>query len=299
MDWKNTDIQYTEGRYTYSVARAAFTMEFYADGSRLAPHGEALFDQLLSLFPQRDLLYKMGMNDHQYKRADARGLRRIRSTLGKLEQKGQSYLIKDTPEFDAGQHSIDLDLGSKQKMISDTVVVALPLESTESTALAQTRAIFEHIVSTFPFWAAVAAYGYNMVWGNEFEQVAEPAMHKLGMRFHGPIIRNRAQEKHAVKRLKSVGWLTFVDGELLAQAGGEAHITEQLDAQVSTKRIRDGLLLQAGPQPPLGDVNVGAPDIAPMASVSRALSPVRLRAMRYTASGIPQEKADSWIKRFD
>lgn len=299
MDWKNTDIQYTEGRYTYSVAKAAFTMEFYADGSKLAPHGEALFNQLLSLFPQRDLLYKMGKTDHQYKRADARSLRRIHATLGNLEQKGQTYLIKDAPEFDAGQYSIDLTLGSKHKTISDTVIVALPLESTENTTLAQTRATFEHIVSTFPFWAAVAAYGYNMVWGSEFEQVAEPAMHNLGMRFHGPIIRNRPQETYAVKRLKSVGWLTFVDGQLLAQAGGEAHITEQLDAQVSTNRIRDGLLLQAGPQPPLGDVNVGAPDIAPMASVSRALSPVRLHAMKFKVIGTPQEKADSWLNRFD
>lgn len=299
MDWKNTDIQYTEGRYTYSVAKPAFTMEFYAEGSRLAPHGEALFDQLLSLVPQGDPLYKMGKNDHQYKPADARGLRRIRATLGKLEQKGQAYVIKDTPEFDAGQYSMDLTLGSKHKTISDTVIVALPLESAGSAALAHIRAAFEHIVSTFPFWAAVAAYGYNLVWGSEFEQVAEPVMVNLGMRFHGPIIRNRMQETYAVKRLKSVGWLTFVDGELLAQAGGEARVTEQLDAGVSTKRIRDGLLLQAGPQPPLGDVNVGAPDIAPMASVSRALAPVRLHAMKYKLIGVSQEKADSWINRFD
>ncbi|HEX6750881.1 MAG TPA: type VI immunity family protein [Longimicrobium sp.] len=300
MSWTDVWAEYAELGRSWTVLRPAVAMEFYGEGARLAAHGESILDRFLGLLPEGTQLYQLGNNSREYRKVDAPSLRRIRKTLAELEQRGRFYMIKDAPEFDVGGYSLELHLGSKHATINDRVHIALPLEFADEHRISGTIELFRELVTDVPFWGAVAGYGFDLPWGRECEMVAMPAMLRAALRFHGLLVRHRTQEDYAVKKLKSAGWLTFLDAELLGLVGGQDALEAAVDGLVEISPLRGGVLLKAGDRPPVGDVNRQEADVRPLAAVNRAISEIRLqRWFSHNLFSVPAETSNDWLSRFD
>jgi hypothetical protein len=300
MDWKSLRPEYSELGRTMIVARPALVMEFYGEGARMIPHGPRLFDHLLGLVPKDAQLHVFGSNSREYKKITPQSLRRIQKTLEELDKKGRFYSFKDAPGFDVGDYSFELTLGSKHDSIADNVQLAFPIEWGGPGQAAQTAEIFSSLVGEFPFWAGVAGYGFDLVWGREFEQRGMPANFAAAWQFHGLLVRDRTQETYLVRKLKSAGWLTYLDAELVELVGGNDALTDAVGDKVQISPVGRGLLLRTGPTPPIGDVNRQAEDLAPLAAVSRAIKPIRLeRWLDTNLFLVERETADAWLQRFD
>lgn len=297
MDWTEVHAEHAELGRTWRVARPAFVVELYGEAPTMVPHGEAMLDRFLELVPEETELYYLGNNAREFKRMDARASRRIRKTLAELDKKGRSYMIKDAPEFDLNRYSIDLVLSSEAQPLNDRVCMALPVDFSSSEAVP----FFASLVKEFPIWGAVAGFGFDLVWGREFEQTGMPVIFRTAKRFTALQVRDRIQEDNMIKKLKSAGWLTFLDEELVATAGGEDALRRAVEGDgVTVRNVRDGLLFQAGPEPPIGDVNRQNKDTLPLAAVNRGIEPVRIdRWFSTHLFGVERDEADEWLSRFD
>jgi hypothetical protein len=304
MDWKAIRAEYTELGQTFVVAKPAVVIELYGQGSRIAPHGEALLDLFLGILPEKTQLYVLGNNDRQYKPLTPQSMRRLRQTLKDLDKRGRFYSIKDAPEFNVGQFSLEIHLGSDHAMRADAVQIALPIGWGDSGDAERVVELFGKYIGAAPFWAGVAGYGFDLVWGREFEQRGMPVNFQLSKRLHGVLIRDRLQEIYLVKKLKSAGWLTYLDAELVEKVGGEAALKTAVGEAVSVASLGAGLLLRTGPTPPVGDVNRQDKDVEPLAAVNRAIKNIRLEhwlsTNLFNADFKPdRENADAWLTRFD
>jgi hypothetical protein len=167
------------------------------------------------------------------------------------------------------------------------------------------------MLTTVPFWGAIASFGYDVVWGAEFEQSALPVNWRLAQRYRGLLLRNRLQLSRLMRldadkvprtRLYSAGWLTFLGRSLLEQLGGASALEPATAAGAAVTPLRDGVLVQAGPLPPVGDVNRQDKDVEILKQVHRAIEPIVLDEWQptvYTYLRVDRDTADSWLHRFD
>ena len=104
----------------------------------------------------------------------------------------------------------------------------------------------------------------------------------------------------ADRGLSTVGWLTMLGDAIVEQAGGRKEIEAALSADVVIHDLAHGLLLQAGPQAQLGDVN-RADNLPAYASVAQALTKAfppedTLRALG--VEGMDEDDGLAWHRRF-
>jgi hypothetical protein len=88
---------------------------------------------------------------------------------------------------------------------------------------------------------------------------------------------------------------------LLDQLEGAEAVRRKLPASVQVTPFRDGVIAQAGPVPPVGDVNKQDQDIEPLRALHRAIQPVILSEWfhSYNILGVDRDTASAWLHRFD
>jgi hypothetical protein len=294
MEWSDNTATHQELGKSYTVMRPAFVIELYGEGD-LAPHGEAIFDRVWSLLPRDREYFCINKRGREYKRLDARALARLRKTLTRLADESQFYMLKDAPDFDVVAYSAELALGAP----GGRVVVGLPLELLAAQGADALEALVRGFVEDFPFHTGTAGFGFHQVFGIEAEMAGMPMNIRVARRFWGIGVRHRYQEDALHRQLKSAHWLTFVDEPLVAQLGGDAALAK-LGPEVAVTRVRGGALLRAGSTPPVGDVNVEAPDIAPMREVNAFIRPIRLDTwVTHNLFRIDPDDAHAWLTRLD
>jgi hypothetical protein len=293
MEWTENIATHQELGKTYTVMRPAFVIELYGD-EELDPHGEAIFDRVWSLFPREREFFCINKRGREYKRLDARALARLRKTLTRLDAEPQFYMLKDAPDFDVEAFSAELALGGPGRL-----VVGLPLELLAERGADAFEELFRGFVTDFPFHSGTAGFGFHQVWGRECEMAGMPMNIRVARRFWGIGVRHRYQEQALQRQLKSAHWLTFVDEELLATLGGDAAVAK-LGPEVKVTPVRGGVLLRAGAEPPVGDVNLKAPDIEPMRKVNAFIKPIRIDAwITHNLFRIDPDDAHAWLTRLD
>lgn len=105
------------------------------------------------------------------------------------------------------------------------------------------------------------------------------------------------------QRIQSINWLTILSNELAARVGGTDGLSEKLGSSCPIHRYPGGIVIQAGDQPQLGDVNRGLV-LVDYRRVAQALKPIRFEAYRrgLFVLGEPFDQMDEtlkWIRRFD
>ena len=97
-----------------------------------------------------------------------------------------------------------------------------------------------------------------------------------------------------LSRNRNPQWLNAIDKSLIEKLGGAERIAKALRASTVTK-LKNGLLIQGAPVPPLGDVNRGAPDIGSIPEIARLFKPLRTPVSAFRGPVDAQE----WLARYD
>lgn len=127
-------------------------------------------------------------------------------------------------------------------------------------------------------------------------------MKMFANRFHG-LEADRPMD-HAIllrrmDRIKGVNWLTILGTPFVQQLGGEQYLRAELGAQIGLKPFSDGVIIQAGPRPLLGDVNKGE-HMDAYAQVARVLKPIRAASVgAIDFFEFNQQQTTEWLHRFD
>lgn len=106
------------------------------------------------------------------------------------------------------------------------------------------------------------------------------------------------------RTIRTTNWLNVLDNDFVAQLGGIDELKDALGSKCLLHAYEGGVIVQAGPQAELGDVNRG---IIPehYRTVAKVLRPLRFE--NYTTPGLievpypmdPVEETKLWIARFD
>jgi Protein of unknown function (DUF3396) len=101
--------------------------------------------------------------------------------------------------------------------------------------------------------------------------------------------------------IKCINWLTFLNAVHVERLGGVERLKRDLGADVPVRSLEGGVMVQAGPQPQIGDVN-RQQDLPLYRRVGRVLAPVRSREHPafLRREGVPSREAtQKWLSRFD
>ena len=122
----------------------------------------------------------------------------------------------------------------------------------------------------------------------------------LAFRSHGfDIPDTLATGTHLGNRSRGARWLTMLDATLVDELGGQELLGKQLPKGVEVLAGSHGVLLRAGRNPELGDVN-RRQDTPLLASVAQAIKPVTYFGDNSLLPlfGNDEERRDRWEQRF-
>lgn len=311
MNWKETRAEYVGGGRTAQVGRTAVVMEFYAKGEALAGSGEAILDLCLEAAPDELKGELHVLSTNQYKKLTRALLRRMRKELSEIDKKPRMYAATSSPDCVVGDYSFELDLGETHPLTNNLVFVALPLRAGEPEHVEGTVQFFEKMLGAAPFWGAIAGYGFDIVWGREFEMAAMPVNFTLSRRYQGVLVRDRLQSTALPEprppapprlRIPSVAWLNYFGPPLLDQLGGKDALEAGARAKgLSCKDVGAGVLVRACQAPPAGDVNRQEPELAALRALHELAEPVVLDTWFRSAGllGVDHDTASVWLHRFE
>lgn len=297
MTWTEISATYTELGNTVTVLRPAFALEFYGDEA-LIPHGRTLFEKFWDLFPDETTFYCINKRGNEYKELKPRSVSRLLKTLERLGQEAQFYMLKDAPDFHVEQYSAELSMGG----MFQRLYVGLPLSFLEERGADGAAAFFTEIVDEFPFLNATAGLGFHSVWARECEQEAMPVNIRAARRYWGLMVRNRGDEERRYQPFKSAHWLTYIGPSLLEELGGLDAAKEAAGDEVGVVEAGGGVVVRAGDEPPIGDINRKAPDIEPMRRVNAFIRPKRISEWSKHYSNLfftDIDECNEWLTRLD
>ena len=97
-----------------------------------------------------------------------------------------------------------------------------------------------------------------------------------------------------------VNWLTLIGRRSVEYLGGIESLNKRFAANpaIIVREFPWGILVQAGPEPQLGDV--GHRDFIPVyRDVAEVLRPIRVKKIEGMGRGFSDEAADEWLNAFD
>jgi hypothetical protein len=150
--------------------------------------------------------------------------------------------------------------------------------------------------------------GYCLETSPYYENQAYPRAYALAMRYQGlNIASDNATWPLRDVGIETVNWLTLVGEQPLDKLGGVAKLRRALNAvrSIAVLETKHGVIVRAGDEPRLGDVNRGE-TLAEYRAVYRALRPVLEPVLSdfapLTVGGELEEltdKTDRWLRRFE
>ncbi|MDE2372009.1 MAG: DUF3396 domain-containing protein [Burkholderiales bacterium] len=145
--------------------------------------------------------------------------------------------------------------------------------------------------------------GYSMSWEPNADSAsdAEARMPGVAGRFPGVDLPKLNTTVLAIQRstapgIKTVQWLTLVGERIVESVGGVARLRTLLPASVALHELKNGLLIQAGAAPMIGDSN-RAQKLTDVKAVGRALAGCRL--MNHAPIFGTDDVMAEWLARFD
>lgn len=172
----------------------------------------------------------------------------------------------------------------------------------ETSALASPRdmlAWFEAFVRGLPLLHATFGLGLADDWCLHDNQLVRRALlcRFVGLDYDtGDLV----YEPNGATYLRPPNWLTLLHPTFVERLGGRPafQALERLGLGIELHDWPEGILIQAGPRPLLGDVNAGE-SVEPYRAVSRLLRPLRAPGPFSWINVRPDSEADEWHARFD
>lgn len=113
----------------------------------------------------------------------------------------------------------------------------------------------------------------------------------------------QAIRKPAVDRYVTINWLTLLCDDMLAELAPPEQLQQELGEARPISRYDNGIIIQAGPYPQLGDINQGMV-LDDYRAVNAAIKSLRFEDYRIPVLNAPEpqdslEATLEWVKRFD
>jgi hypothetical protein len=127
-------------------------------------------------------------------------------------------------------------------------------------------------------------------------------MNSLAPRYPGLDMSHPLCTKYiAAKGIKCTNWLTFLNMDYCDRLGGLPALRDKLDRSIVIHEAKNGVVIQAGPLPEIGDVNRQR-NLPIYHQVGKELAPIRCREHPpiFGPGGFADKEAtDKWLSRFD
>lgn len=181
---------------------------------------------------------------------------------------------------------------------ANLVEMRLPTEFLKTAGAAAFCAFVKAAGAALPYSAGYAsiALGYN---AESHVGAAGEIIAPLALRYHGLDVHRHAYTRYDIADL-SLGarWLTFLGPKQVEQLGGAAALTASLPG-VLVEAVGHGVMLQAGAEPEIGDVN-SQQDTPLLRLVAKAIEPVTLFGCRELLPLFADnpDTLDRWERRF-
>lgn len=160
-------------------------------------------------------------------------------------------------------------------------------------------ALVKELSALAPVFHGTAGFSFSESMVDVQAQANEPykiaaAAHFAGVEVEEPL----ATSLSCQKAIKGINWLTMIDASFVKQLGGEKTLRALLSEAITLHRMPWGLMLQAGPAPGLGVVNMG--ETLPLyREVNKALRSVRVAVHQNLGVLFDEAHTRRWIGRFD
>jgi hypothetical protein len=299
MEWSDLKVTARYLDKEFMVARPAVVLE--ACGNHEAnSYGEAILDWWLSLIPKDAQLAYINSKAHAFRAATPRVLQRVRGTLHDVDKSPQFYMFKDAPEFECGEHALEIQLGVQPVSEAGNVIyAAFPVSYSEGPNIEKFVSATQSLLEKVPIRTLAAGLGFNVVWGREWEQMAMPPIMATARRHLALDVRDRNLERFMTNSVKSAAWITYLCQELFEKLGGK-QTAEELAPDVKRMPAENGFILRASDLPPLGDKNRGAKDIDGLRQINAFIQPIRESSWYgWNLFRIDKSDANAWFARLD
>jgi hypothetical protein len=169
--------------------------------------------------------------------------------------------------------------------------------------LAELKNFFVDISQRLPFRFGTAGFAFICT---QYEQeTSQGYAWARGMRHRGLDIYADESDRYTTgfDGIKGVNWLTMIDSDYVAELGGTSKIGKGLPQGVKIAKLANGIVLQAGAKPELGDTNRRR-DLPEYAAVYKRLQPLTERAFEHIDDLILDDdeegdKTERWLRRFE
>jgi hypothetical protein len=232
-EWKQISIEQSEAGV---VARPAIFI-YLAIAS--AEEGEFLWQSFRKQVPAAVPLFHLTDRSTSMKPLSTRSINQTLTALRKSDP--FFWRVGDEENFRAGQYALEIRWPK-------AVYISVPVEWGEDRTedvVNYFKSLADHLSLTH----ASVAYGFNMVYGREFEQAAQPVIMQVGMRYQAIDVQERETDR--LGGLKSAAWLQFINHSLMEKLGDPKELTSQ---GVLVEKRQKGYFLRTSEKPTLGDV---------------------------------------------
>ncbi|MBY5326120.1 type VI immunity family protein [Rhizobium leguminosarum] len=135
------------------------------------------------------------------------------------------------------------------------------------------------------------------------ETVLPPLKRFPGLDFSDPLHFEVESDLGDGRQIKSINWLTVINNEIVGKLGGQGALAKELGETCPIHGINGGLIIQAGSEPQLGDVNRGLV-LDDYRRVAKVLEPVLFKDYRRGLFVLPApydkiEETRRWLRRYE
>lgn len=148
------------------------------------------------------------------------------------------------------------------------------------------------LLEKLPFHSSHAGYAYKRVECSK-DKASRGVDRKIS-RYYGFDPGYEPLRDKMLERTGNPQWLNAIDESLIEKLGGVARISRELRAS-KVIRLKNGLVIQGAPRPPVGDINRGASDIGSIPEIARLFKPLRTPVSAFRGPVDAQE----WLARYD
>jgi hypothetical protein len=302
-------------RFIYSdgnqlVGRDSFVVAFFSlgDYKKIVDVVPNLFERWFSQIPKNSQPFALiGANATTFKLLDATELYRLRNYISsaKATQRKKIFLVVSCGE--------DIHCPDYRFTVAGTGKVDNPLENTlvemnfpmtffqEQNPDAIVNLV-RNMASQIPYDSAYASPGLIHGWEDAIlMEYAGLKLYPYSMRHPGYDIAENAITRLSLgMRTRGARWLTLLGPGLVEQLGGKDLLSQQITLPISLMDAGDGVLIQAGDYPEIGDVNrARGPILLPM--VARLVESVTYFGDYAPLSALisPDKDEDEMIERWE
>jgi hypothetical protein len=237
----------------------------------------------------------------QTRKATAKAVDDVKAWFGARypdrEEYGLTLLSGETPE-DVGpwslQFGVEPDLLDVEGAYFQCSIPAAVMEETPAKFLG----LVTSLADALDFRSGHAGYGVVYDEG-DMSPSREAQIRAWHNRFVALDARDLSLSGGAFRTgIKGPSWLTFLDTEFVTALGGAKKLQKALPAAATLVARKDGVMIQAGPRPVLGDRN-RQEDVTVLRAINKVLRPIRVKQDVVIRPFGDVDGTREWLERFD